>query len=223
MGQNRRNSSMTGMNNALLQLALMLQGNPALRNGLTNSWSSGPSNTDPWGSPTPMHPMMNSWAALPNPPHGIPGGHLPITPAQEFFFGTNPAYELPNYPAWEMPEYIPIPDILPHVKPLPPDVVPPFMPPTAIPHEDTDDDISEYGEKPKRMSKRCQKEWADADLKCQEKRAERYRAGDFSVFDMDKCKRGYVSEACGGNPVDWGPKGKPVPKPKPKPYNPLVA
>ena len=222
---------MTGMNNALLQLALMLRGNTGLGSGIGNNWS-GQLNTNPWQQNSPsVTPTTNGWAAMSGPYHGMPGDNLPTTRAQELLLGPmNPAWEIPFQPAWEWPEYIPIPEIRPHVGPLPPDVLPP-LPPTAIPipDENEDDDISKYGDKPRRWSKRCQKEWADAALTCAEEQKKYYAQGDFDEpFDLERCKRGLVSEACGGNPVDWGSKGKPYkpkpqPKPKPKPNNFIIA
>ena len=207
---------MTGMNNALLQLALMLRGNPALGGGFG---SGGSSPYAPNFAPNPMTSQMpNGWANMPAPHHGTPGNHLSITPAQEIFLGPlNPAWEIPNWeipnlPEWAIPkpEFFPIPD----TGPLGPDIFPPlplpYNPPRAIPDEGVDDDISEYGEKPRKMSGRCKEEWAAADLICQELREAHYRRGDFDTpFDMDRCKRGHVSQACGGTPVDWGSKGKP--------------
>lgn len=219
---------MTGMNNALLQLALMLRGNTGLGSGMGNDWS-GPLNPNSWQNATPpMNPMVNSWAAGPH--QGAQGGHLPTTPAQELLLGPmNPAWEIPFQPAWEFPEYFPIPEIRPHVGPLPPDVLPP-LPPTAIPipDENEDDDISKYNPPgKKKMSKRCAEEWEWARNKCDEEEREQYKRGDYdTIFDHEKCKAGYVSIECGGTPLDWGPKGKPYkpkPGPKPKPNNFIIA
>lgn len=212
---------MTGMNNALLQLALMLQGNPRLHNGFGNNWNA-PSDVDPSGSPTPpMHEMMNSWATMPNPRDGVPNNHLSITPAQEFFLGTNPADVIPFGRAMAPPRpwTIPVPETYP--SPYPTDIFPPIInpfPPRAIPYDDTDDGdvgdgITPYGEKPKKkrkMSRKCEEEWEWARRECEEQRRKQYESGDIdTIFDMEKCKRGYVSIECGGEPLDWGPKGKP--------------
>ncbi len=223
---------MTGINNALLQLALMLRGNPGFGGGIGSNWS-GPFNDSLMQSATPpMNPMMNSWAAMPSPHQGMPGSHFPTTRAQELLLGPmNPAYEIPFQPTWEMPEFIPMPDALPlpDTGPLPPDFLPPipFNPPLTIPDEGADDNISKYGDKPRRWSKRCMEEWADAALRCAEEQKKYYAAGAFDEpFDLERCKRGYVSAACGGNPVDYGPKGKPYkpkPKPRPKPNGFIIA
>jgi len=202
---------MTGMNNALLQLALMLRGNAPPGGGFDGG-ASRP--FAPNFSPSPMtNPMPNSWANMSAPHLGTQGSHLPITPAQEIFLGPlNPAWEIPNWeipnvPEWAIPkpEFFPIPD----TGPLPPDVISPFPPPRAIPHDGADDDTNELEKEPRKMSQRCQREWAEADLECQQKRKALYDRGDFTPFDMDWCKRGLVSQACGGGIVDWGKKGKP--------------
>ncbi len=209
---------MTGMNNALLQLALMLQGNPTLRNGLGNSWG-GPSNSDPWGSSTPpTHPVMNSWAAMPNPRYGMPRSHLPITPAQELFL-YDPAYEVPFELApkpWMQP---------PESTPLPPDMVPPpdafpspfppefppivtpheptFTPPKNwVPHHDQDEEDEENWPIP-RKGDPCREEVLDAIAFCR-KEIRRVKglksSGNFGVT-FEQCMRGQLSGACGGNIV----------------------
>jgi hypothetical protein len=149
----------------------------------------------------------------------------------------NPYWQIPNVedhgtklppitiPQWPQNPPLLIPDAPGGETTLPPNSIPqlPYNPPFEIPDDSIDDDVNEYGEKPKKMSRRCQEEWAAADVECQKKLLEKYRRGDFDTpFDMDACKKGYVSVACGGQPLDWGPKGKPAPKPKGKPYKSFI-
>jgi hypothetical protein len=208
---------MTGMNTGLAQLALLLHGMG--RGGLGSQFNLP---TDPYSmAPQTPQPMSNSWAANPG-FHAGGGSHLPITPAQEILLGPmNPAEVIPYTPEWAIPkpEFIPLPD----TGPLPPDTIPPYIPPRAIPYDDTNDDVNEIREKPVKMSKRCADEWAQAEYYCQEKRAAQYRSGNFEPFDMARCIMGYVSVACGGQPLDYGPKGKPAPKPKGKPNSYIMA
>jgi hypothetical protein len=134
---------MTGMNNALLQLALMLRGNAPPGGGF-DGYGSRP--FAPNFSPSPMTNPPNSWANMSAPHNGTQGSHLPITPAQEIFLGPlNPAWEIPNWeipnmPDWAIPkpEFFPIPD----TGPLGPDVIPPFPPynpPLQIPDAQGED------------------------------------------------------------------------------------
>ena len=208
---------MTGMNNALLQLALMLQGNPTLRNGLGSSWG-GPSNSDPWGSQTPpMHPMMNSWAAMPNPRHGMSASHLPITPAQELFL-FDPAYEVPFELApkpWIQspgaplpPDMIPPPDTFP--SPFPPDLPPivaphnpTFEPPKNwVPHVDPDDEEEENWPIPPEDDP-CHEEVVDAMAFCHKeiKKVKALKSNGHFGVTFRQCMRGQLSAACGGNIV----------------------
>src|SRR5262249_39311642 len=101
-----------------------------------------------------------------------------------------------------------------------------------LPDDGIDDGLSEYRNRPGKMSKRCQEEWTWAEEKCQEEKFAYYDRGEFDKpFDMDACERGYGSEACGGKRIDWGPKGKPykppqkptAKRPRARPYKPLQA
>ena len=57
---------------------------------------------------------------------------------------------------------------------------------------------------------RCRKEWEDARERCRNllsgPNPPRGLTGGYS--DIEKCAKGFVSEACGGNPIDWGRKGR---------------
>jgi hypothetical protein len=223
---------MTGMNNALVQLALMLRGNPALGGGFGVN-GSGSSPFAPNFSPNPMmSPALNSWANMPAPHHGTPDSHLPITPAQEIFLGPlNPAWEIPNWeipnlPEWAIPkpEFFPLPD----TGPLGPDVLPPLPynppqwpahnPPFEVPDESVGDQIqkltpdrpvTEIPDDPE-----CEKEWSDALERCGREflKLRKRRTGEHVYFNQERCVKGYVSQRCGGNGVD--------PKPQIRPYKP---
>jgi hypothetical protein len=58
--------------------------------------------------------------------------------------------------------------------------------------------------------KRCDKEWEDAFRECKKELAKPNPSPDFTggYKNIMDCARGHVSEDCGGNPVDYGPKKK---------------
>jgi hypothetical protein len=251
---------MNSMNNALAQLALLLRGS-GMGGGLGNDWSiDNPNSSAPPMQPMGM-PFQNQ-SMMPGANRSMSGRRRAVVPAEFLLFGSNPAYEMPYGDwALPKPEILPIPDtgplppdLVPPIPLFPPynspypipgmqgdgttgappnvDTYPPFNPPLEIPDERIDDGTSEYGDQPKKMSKRCKEEWAWAAEHCQKEKLKYYDSGNFDKpFDLERCMRGYVSEACGGNPNDWGTKGKPyTPPQKPprkgpqkRPYKPLQA
>jgi hypothetical protein len=59
--------------------------------------------------------------------------------------------------------------------------------------------------------KDCEAEWKAAREICREllSRPNPPRRLTGGYKNIEDCARGFVSEACGGNPVDWGKKDKP--------------
>jgi hypothetical protein len=151
----------------------------------------------------------NSWAAIAdNLAQTAPANHLPITRAQEMFLTPSQPYieTLPWQPL--APEYFPIP---PQVRPFPlmPDEIGPvpFIGPNRL-----DGNENDYEPRPVPDDEECNKQWADAAQDCM-RQAQKLKArsgGRYVDFDMNRCMKGLVSEACGGNPVDWGKWGKPT-------------
>jgi hypothetical protein len=200
---------MTGTNNALLQLALMLRGNPALGGGIGENWS-GPVNPYPGRSAPPfMNSMVNSWAAMPGPHHGGPDGHLPITPAQAYLL-LDPEFELPPLgrtisppkPWFQPPEAVPSP-------------YPTDLPPIAVPHDP-------FFESPRQWKPRfdqdemdeenwpipgdddpCKAEVEAAINFCRKeiRLVKRGQSSGNQGVTFRQCMRGQLSAACGGNPT----------------------
>lgn len=198
---------MTGMNNALLQLALMLRGNTGLGSGIGNNWS-GPLNANPWQQNSPsVTPMMNSWAAMSGPHQGMPGGHLPVTPAQEFFL-FDPAYETPLGPMIEPKPWLIPPE--PSPLPLPPDILPfvtpdnpTFEPPKGwVPRFDQDEMDEENWPVP-RKDDPCKEEVEQAIAFCRKeiRRVKRGQSSGNFGNTFVQCMRGQLSAGCGGNLV----------------------
>ncbi len=229
---------MTGMNNSLAQLALLLRGMG--RGGFGNQYNL-PSDPNSIAPQTPQT-MGNSWAAMP-----MPGGHSgmgggSVIPAQwagsaipfELFGDLvgRGAAEAPPYaetmpidipPAFQpLPPYnppFPIPDTVPGGKTkLPPITIPqwPVNPGFEIPAEAVDDTSELGADEPVPEipdDPECQAEWDWALEQCGKEYLElrKKRSGEHKYFNHDQCARGYVSERCGGNAVRHGPKDTPPP------------
>ena len=186
--------------NGLAQLALMLRGSGWLDRNYAES-EDAMTNPDQSQSANPSRPAYeNNWAAMPgNVGPFDAGSHLPITKAQEIFITPADPYieTLPWRPYG--PEYIPIP---PQVRPFPtmPDETGPvpFIGPNRL-----DGDDKGYN-RPAPSRKDCDEEWANAARTCNDKQAQLRARGIRRKFDLARCMRGYVSEDCGGNPVQWG-------------------
>ena len=53
----------------------------------------------------------------------------------------------------------------------------------------------------------CKKEWDEAERECLKEMGGPNRGLHGGHFDLNECMKGYVSERCGGNNVDWGGRG----------------
>src|SRR5206468_8243162 len=148
----------------------------------------------------------NNWAATPRKVGPFDAGrHLPITKAQEVILPSMSEPWIETFPMYEpKPWDLPIPN----------EITPP---PTAVPMP-LEGEEGKYGPVP--TEEECDREWAEAGRACRKKRdALQAQAGRRKVkFDVDRCAAGLVSEACGGNPVDWGRPRRSI-----RPYKPLQA
>ena len=187
------------------QLALMLRGAGAINPGFDGGWNGMPNG----GYQTPLSrpsTSMNDWAATQNfrAPNG--GAGLPVTRVQEFLGGSiQPFIDTirpmdPFRPS--APENFPAPS---EARPFPltPDDVDPI--PFDQPYPLRDE--SPPGKKPRPSKRDCDEQWAYAGEKCAEekKRLQKMAGHRYIDFDDRRCLMGLVSEACGGNPVKWGP------------------
>jgi hypothetical protein len=176
----------------LAQLALMLRGSGWLDR---NYAASGDAMTDSYQpqSANPSGPAYeNSWAAMPD-YFGLfnAGSHLPITKAQATLLPSLAEPWIETFPMYEPRPWLENP-------PMPGE----FLPPPALPLEGDD---GKHGPKP--TEEDCDKEWAEAGRICNEKRKQEAARGNYN-FDPFRCAAGMVSDACGGNSVDWGPPRK---------------
>jgi hypothetical protein len=64
----------------------------------------------------------------------------------------------------------------------------------------------------------CDEEWETAREICRDLMSNPLKPGGRGnntrlrgkrYYSLDECARGYVTEECGGNPIDWGPNGPP--------------
>lgn len=187
------------------QLALMLHGTGAINPGYGPGWDG--SQNDGYQSQLDRPAAsMNDWAATQN--FRVPGGDagLPITRVQDVLGGSMVPFMETIRPMDTFrpyaPEYFPAPS---QARPFPftPDDVDPI--PFDLPNSLRDE--SRPGKKPRPSKRECDEQWAYAGQKCaEEKRRLQEMAGHRYVdFDDRRCLMGLVSEACGGNPVQWGP------------------
>ncbi len=197
---------MTGMNNALLQLALMLRGNPTLGSSVSDNWS-GAVNPYPRRSASPfMNSMANSWAAMPGPHHGMPDGHIPTTPAQDFLL-FDPEVEIPiGRPIAPLEPWFQPPETIP--SPYPTD-----LPPVAVPHDPVfesprqlrprfdQDEIDEENWPIPRDDDPCKAEVEAAINFCRKqiRLVKRGQSSGHFGTNFRQCMRGQLSAECGGN------------------------
>lgn len=183
------------------RLALMLRGTGGVNPGYDGGWGGSPNGgyQRPFDRPAAS---MNDWAATQNIRAPGGGGRLPVTRVQEILPGISiPWGDL--FPGdVTAPEYFPAPS---QVRPFPltPDNVEPI--PLDLPNSLRDE--SRPGKKPRPSKRECDEHWADAGRICdeQKKKLQEIAGHRYVDFDDRQCLMGLVSEACGGNPVQWGP------------------
>ena len=183
---------------SLAQLALMLRGAGMMNPGYGPGWDRSPNP----GYPTPGNQpatSLNAWATTQYNRPSAGGSHFPATPVQEVLPGVSVPWDNIFPGDTTAPEFFPAP---------PGELFPPVPGELPVPFDQPFQYAPKRGSGGRPRDPECDKEWADAARTCADHMTdllEGKEVGDFGL-SYQECLMGQVSERCGGNPVDYGPR-----------------